>query len=177
MSSRRSIITATTIVVVAIGWYLFRPEKLFTKTVVDEPLAAAGATATAPAVAAAPVVQTTAPAALARGSFHGNAHPTSGTATIYRQADGTRLLRLMDFRTSDGPDVRVYLVAANDVNDDATVSKAGFVELGKLKGNIGNQNYEVPASVDLAKYRAVTIWCHRFNVNFGTAPLAPAATN
>jgi hypothetical protein len=53
--------------------------------------------------------------------------------------------------------------------------KAGFVELGSLKGNQGDQNYDVPSSVDLGKYRAVTIWCYRFSVNFATAPLAPAS--
>jgi hypothetical protein len=71
--------------------------------------------------------------------------------------------------------VRVYLVAANDATDDETVTKAGFVELGKLKGTMGDQNYDVPAGLDLAKYRAVTIWCRRFSVNFGTAPLTPAS--
>jgi len=69
----------------------------------------------------------------------------------------------------------VYLVAAPDVTDNATVAKAGFVELGTLKGNIGDQNYDVPDSVDLEKYRAATIWCKRFSVNFGTAPLTPVA--
>ena len=49
---------------------------------------------------------------------------------------------------------------------------AGFVELGPMKGNIGDQNYEIPATVDLASYRTVTIWCKRFSVNFGSAPLA-----
>ncbi len=112
------------------------------------------------------------PTALAAGAFHSNAHETKGTATVYRRTDGSRLLRLSDFETSNGPDVRVYLVAASDVNDDATVKRAGFVELGRLKGNKGDQNYEVPASVDLAKYKSVTIWCARFSVNFGTAPLA-----
>jgi hypothetical protein len=67
--------------------------------------------------------------------------------------------------------VRVYLVAAPDVQDNATVTSAGFIEVGALKGNIGDQNYELPANTDLNKYRAVTIWCKRFSVNFGTAPL------
>jgi hypothetical protein len=67
--------------------------------------------------------------------------------------------------------VRVYLVAAPDAKDNDTVTKAGFIEVGTLKGNIGDQNYELPADIDLAKYRAVTIWCKRFSVNFGTAPL------
>ena len=65
----------------------------------------------------------------------------------------------------------MYLVAAPDAKDDATVKKAGFVDLGSMKGNTGDQNYDVPATVDFATYQAVTIWCARFNVNFGTAPL------
>ncbi|MFN2565662.1 MAG: DM13 domain-containing protein [Gemmatimonadaceae bacterium] len=133
------------------------------------PLAAADMPAAAPT--ADPMVE--GPAAIAAGAFHSNAHETKGRATIYRRADGTRLLRLTQFATSNGPDVRVYLVAAPDVKDDATVKSAGFIELGRLKGNKGDQNYEIPTSVDLAKYRSVTIWCARFSVNFGTAPLAP----
>ena len=78
-------------------------------------------------------------------------------------------------RTSNGPDVRVYLVAATDASDNETVTRAGFVELGKLKGTEGDQNYEIPAGLDLGKYRAVTIWCRRFSVNFATAPLTPAS--
>jgi hypothetical protein len=69
----------------------------------------------------------------------------------------------------------VYLVATTDAKDNATVTKAGFVELGKLKGNEGNQNYDVPGDLDLSRYRAVTIWCRRFSVNFATAPLNPAS--
>jgi hypothetical protein len=82
---------------------------------------------------------------------------------------------LTEFATSNGPDVRVYLVASPDAKDNETVTKAGFVELGKLKGNEGNQNYDVPEDLDLSKYRAVTIWCRRFSVNFATAPLNPAS--
>jgi hypothetical protein len=130
------------------------------------------ATADMPATASAADPMPASPEAIAAGSFHSNAHETKGSATIYRRPDGTRLLRLADFETSNGPDVRVYLVAAADVNDDATVTRAGFIELGKLKGNKGDQNYEIPATVDLGKYRSVTIWCKRFSVNFGTAPLS-----
>jgi hypothetical protein len=83
------------------------------------------------------------------------------------------VLRFSAFETSNGPDVHVYLVAANDAQDDETVKKAGFVDLGSIKGNIGDQNYELPTDIDLAKYRAVTVWCKRFGVNFATAPLLP----
>jgi hypothetical protein len=99
------------------------------------------------------------------------AHQTQGSATIYQLAAGRRVLRLMDFETSNGPDVRVYLIGASDATDNATVTKNGFIEIGKLKGNQGDQNYDLPAGIDLSKYHAVTIWCHRFNVNFATAPL------
>jgi hypothetical protein len=92
-------------------------------------------------------------------------------ATVFQLADGKKTLRLTNFETSNGPDVHVYLVAATDAKDNDAVTKAGFVDLGSLKGNIGDQNYELPANADLAKYRAVTIWCKRFSVNFGTAPL------
>ena len=114
------------------------------------------------------------PETLASGQFHSNAHETRGLATIVRLADGRRLLRLTRFATSNGPDVRVYLVAAADAQDEAGVKAAGFVDLGELKGNIGDQNYEIPADLDLTRYRAVSIWCRRFSVNFGAAPLTAA---
>jgi hypothetical protein len=110
---------------------------------------------------------------LASGTFHSVAHETHGTATLLRLADGSRILRLTEFTTSNGPDVRVYLVAASDASDNASVKRAGFIELGRLKGTDGDQNYDVPADLDLSKYRAVTIWCKRFAVNFATAPLSP----
>jgi len=109
---------------------------------------------------------------LAAGEFHSGAHETKGTAAVFQLADGKKTLRLTNFATSNGPDVHVYLVAAPDAKDNDAVTKAGFVDLGSLKGNIGDQNYELPANADLAKYRAVTIWCKRFSVNFGTAPLS-----
>jgi hypothetical protein len=92
---------------------------------------------------------------------------------MYQLPDGTRALRLTEFETSNGPDVHVYLVATTDATDNETVTHAGFIPLGALKGTSGDQNYEVPANVDLSKYQAVTIWCRRFGVNFGTAPLSP----
>lgn len=157
-------------VVGGIGWYAFRPELLFVRKTVNESLPVAAAQATTSSSGGA--VATT---ALVSGRFNSVAHETKGSATIYRLDDGRRVLRLTEFTTSNGPDVRVYLVAARDAADDETVTKAGFVELGTLKGTDGNQNYEVPADLDLEKYRAVTIWCRRFSVNFGTAPLTPAS--
>jgi hypothetical protein len=110
---------------------------------------------------------------LATGTFHGKVHQTSGRATIYQEADGRVVLRLTNFKTSNGPDVHVILVAAQDAEDDANFLKSdtGRVELGKLKGNEGDQNYEIPTGTDLAKFQTVSIYCERFNANFGAAPL------
>jgi Electron transfer DM13 len=157
-------------VVGGIGWYAFRPELLFVRKSVNESLPVAAAQS-----AGAGVAKAGAAAVLAQGQFKSVAHETRGSATIYLLGDGSRVLRLTEFATSNGPDVRVYLVAALDAGDNETVKKAGFVELGKLKGTDGDQNYEVPADLNLGKYRAVTIWCRRFSVNFGTAPLTPAS--
>ena len=161
MKRKRLIYGLAAIVAIAL-WAAFRPERLFVNAKVNEAMPAGLAN----------VSET----ALASGSFHSVAHASKGTASVYRLADGKRILRFSNFETSNGPDVRVYLVAANDASDNETVKKAGFLELGSLKGNIGDQNYEIPADVDLAKYRAVTIWCKRFSVNFATAPLTAAAT-
>jgi hypothetical protein len=154
---KKRIIIIAGLVAAAGLWYAFRPERLFVNQKVNESFAA---------------TTSAAPKALATGSFHGVHHDTKGVATIFALADGKRVLRLTGFETSNGPDVRIYLVAAPDATDNATVTTAGFVEVGPLKGNVGDQNYELPAGVDLARYRTVTIWCRRFNVNFGSAPLS-----
>jgi hypothetical protein len=114
---------------------------------------------------------------LESGTFYSILHPTEGTAIIYQMGDGSRVLRLTSFRTSNGPDVHVYMVAADDAKDVATVKRAGFVDLGVIKGNIGDQNYAFGSDLDLGKYRAVSIWCKRFSVNFGAAALRPAQTS
>ena len=110
---------------------------------------------------------------LATGTFHGKVHQTSGRATIYKEEDGKLVLRLTNFKTSNGPDVHVILIAAGDADDNANFLKSNTerVELGKLKGNEGDQNYEIPAGTDLAKYRTVSVYCERFDANFGAAPL------
>ena len=140
-------------------WYAFRPERLVVNRSVDEPL---------------PSVQGgSSPLPLASGQFYSILHPTSGTATIYQMGDGTRVLRFTGFNTSNGPDVHVYMVAADDAKDIATVQQAGFIDLGVIKGNVGDQNYALSNDLDLAKYRAVSIWCKRFSVNFGAVALRP----
>ena len=150
-------------VAVLAAWYAFRPERLVVNNRVDEAM---------PTAPGGPSAQ-----ALESGQFYSILHPTQGTATIYQMGDGTRVLRLTSFRTSNGPDVHVYMVAADDARDATTVEKAGFVDLGSIKGNIGDQNYTVGRDLDLAKYRAVSIWCKRFSVNFGAAALRPTQTS
>jgi hypothetical protein len=111
--------------------------------------------------------------ALETGTFHGKVHNTSGRATIYRESNGRLLLRLTNFKTSNGPDVHVVLIAAKDADDDANFLKNSTerIELGALKGNQGDQNYVIPAGTDLNKFQTVSIYCERFNANFGAAPL------
>jgi hypothetical protein len=159
MSQRKLIVILVILVVAVGGWYAFRPERLFINQRVNEQFPTASADSGQSSV-------------LASGKFHSVAHETKGNATVYQLADGRKTLRLTDFQTSNGPDVRVYLVAAADASDNETVKQAGFTEVGALKGNIGDQNYDLPSDVDLTKYRAVTIWCRRFGVNFATAPLS-----
>ncbi len=146
-------------VAILAAWYAFRPERLVVDRRVDEALPTAEAGSS--------------PQRIVSGEFYSILHPTAGTATIYQMEDGTRVLRFTGFSTSNGPDVHVYMVAGDDAKDVATVEKAGFIDLGVIKGNIGDQNYTLASDLDLAKYRAVSIWCKRFSVNFGAAPLRP----
>ena len=155
MSNRLKVTLLVLIVAGFAAWFAFRPERLFINQRVNEQFPTAAAATNQ----------------LASGQFHSGAHETKGTATVFQLADGKKALRLTDFATSNGPDVRVYLVAVQDAKDNDTVTKAEYFDLGSLKGNIGDQNYDLPANADLAKYHAVTIWCKRFSVNFGTAPL------
>jgi len=155
MSNRLKVTLFVLIVVGFSAWYAFRPERLFINQTVNEQFPTASATHDQ----------------IASGQFHSGAHETKGMAAVFQLADNRKMLRLTNFQTSNGPDVHVYLVAAQDAKDNDTVTKAEVVDLGSLKGNIGDQNYELPANADLAKYRSVTIWCKRFSVNFGTAPL------
>lgn len=167
MKTKKSLIATIAVIAGVAGWAAFRPELLFVNQKVNESFP--GAAAQSASMKSDGIVS------LASGSFRSLAHETMGTATIHRLADGKRILRLTDFKTSNGPDVHVYLVGAKDAPDNATVKSAGFVDLGSIKGNEGDQNYDIPASVDLSKYQTATIWCARFNVNFGSAPLRMSA--
>ena len=118
-----------------------------------------------------------APVTLARGTLISHEHETTGTVRVLRLADGSRILRLQNLDTSNGPDLRVWItdapvIAGRDgwhVFDDGA-----YVSLGRLKGNRGSQNYALPPDLDLDRFGSVTIWCDRFNVSFGAARLASA---
>ena len=106
---------------------------------------------------------------LKRGSFESVAHAAEGTATTIRTAADARVLTLTNFDVSNGPDLRVYLVAG-PARDESQIDD--FKDLGALKGNQGNQQYELPSGLDLERYSTVVIWCRAFSVNFARAPLA-----
>ncbi|WP_108667027.1 DM13 domain-containing protein [Euzebya rosea] len=110
------------------------------------------------------------PTAIVNGSFVGadSVHQGSGSATVYELADGSRVLRLEDFEVTNGPDLHVYLAP---VVDGTPQINADAVDLGSLKGNVGNQNYDVPDDLDLGQELAVVIWCQPFQVTFATAAL------
>ena len=109
---------------------------------------------------------------VATGTFHGDAHHTAGRATVYHTPKGD-VLRITHFKTSDGPNTHVLLIAADDAKDDQNIFKENLdrVELRPLKGTEGDQNYSIPAGTNLSKYKTVAIYCERFNVTFGAAPL------
>ena len=142
----------------AVAWWAFRPEKLFINQKVSE---------------AAPAALSSEPEPLYTGKLEGKIHQTSGRATIYKNKDGKEYLRLSDFTTSNGPDVHVILVRAENKALEQEIVKGDLerVELGTLKGNQGDQNYDLPAAVDLNQYQAVAIYCERFHAIFGVARL------
>lgn len=168
--------------VVVLAW--FQPQTLLYDTTVEEtlpPAAPAAAPATAdetetapaqPSPEATPPLPAAEPVVLAQGEFHALSHPGSGIANVLELGDGQRILRLEAFATDNGPDLFVWLSSAEADAEESAFTE-DFVDLGRLKGNQGNQNYDIPADVDLERYRSVVIWCRRFSVGFTAAPLNP----
>jgi Electron transfer DM13 len=194
--ARRPLILVVAMVLALIagaGLYWFQPWKLVTDRQVDEALAAVPApvgssalpVASASVSPAAPAasesvspVSPAGPAVVRQGEFVSHEHDTGGAARVILNPDGTHELELIDLDTSNGPDLRVWLsdqpvrtgTAGWRVFDDGK-----WVELGRLKGNRGNQRYAIPAGTDLEKLASVAIWCKRFAVSFGAAGLTPVA--
>lgn len=115
---------------------------------------------------------------LASGQFGGwidGIHRAEGSASVYRLSDGSRVLRLENFTSTNGPNLYVYLSGDPAPRNSAQLHENGDFEVGRLKGNIGNQNYALPSSVDLSKFKSVVIYCKQFHVVFGSATLAEGA--
>jgi hypothetical protein len=149
---------------------LFQPWKLVVDDRVDEAAPAAG-----PSTA---VVSPAEPRVLARGELISHEHESSGSVVVVELPDGSRVLRLEELNTSNGPDLHVWITDAPvlEGRDGWGVFDDGrFVDLGELKGNIGSSNYPLPPEVDLAELSGVTVWCARFAVSFAAADLEPVA--
>lgn len=121
-----------------------------------------------------PMPSSASPQALLSGSFRDgdSFHMGSGQAIIYRLEDGSQVLRFEDINITNGPDLRVLFVNHADPQTRADVHDSGFVELGKLKGNMGSQNYEIPADLDLSTVQSIVIYCKPFQVVFSVAALS-----
>jgi hypothetical protein len=156
--SRKWVLAAVGLPVLIAAWWAFRPEKLWINQKVNEPAPFASASDSQP---------------IYTGKLKGEAHQTSGRATVYQAPDGKLYVRLTDFSTSNGPDVHVILVHSDEKAADGNFALGELerVDLGSLKGNQGDQNYGLPAATDLNKYNAVMILCQRFHAVFGVARL------
>jgi hypothetical protein len=112
------------------------------------------------------------PVALATGSFASrNRYTVTGGATTYELPDATRILRLEGFESTNGPDLFVYLTVGDASESNDAALAADYVDLGVLRGNVGDQNYAIPDDVDLTRFDTVVIWCRRFSTAFGAADL------
>jgi hypothetical protein len=195
-------IVAGGLAVVVIAALVFQPWRLFVDTEVREadpfvsaasaPTSATTPSTTTPSTTTAPstapsggAAATTAPPppptttpppseptpSVRVGTFRSIAHQTSGNVRVGPTPDGRQVVYLEDLATDNGPDVRVFLSPHPPEGDDS-IYDTDELELGPLKGNVGDQTYEVPADVDLSRYQSVVLWCERFSVGFGVAGLA-----
>ncbi|MEU7565618.1 DM13 domain-containing protein [Streptomyces fradiae] len=163
-------------VAVAAGLVWFKPWALWVDETVNEALPSAGPSAPPPAAgpSAPPSAGPAGPVTLAQGSFITHEHTTTGTVKVVRLPDGSRTLRLEGLDTSNGPDLRVWLSDAPVKEGRAgwgVFDDGEYLNLAKLKGNKGDQNYPLPPDVDWTAYTSVSIWCDRFDVSFGAAEL------
>ena len=163
------VVAAVLVVLGAVTLIWFQPQKLFYDNTVDEAIPSASATAEPTDATASPAP--TEPVELARGTFISREHETTGTARILRLADGQQILRLEGFETSNGPALFVYL-SQNPADGEDGAFDDDYIDLGELKGNIGDQNYVIPAEIDPLGYTSVVVWCDRFSVSFGAADIA-----
>lgn len=119
-----------------------------------------------------------APVILSAGAFRDadKIHKGSGSVGLYRLAGGEHVIRFEDLNVTNGPDLHVYFVKHPGPESSDDVTSDNYLDLGALKGNIGNQNYTVPAGTDVSAFGSVVVWCKAFGVLFATAPLTPSAS-
>lgn len=179
------------VAVIAAGLW-FEPWRLVTSSEIDEPLPGlSGQVVAPPAPSSQPPSPSPSPSReatrqpteqpaeqpapeiveLAAGDFETAEHETSGRARILELADGSRYLRLDDLATSDGPDLDVWITDQPSGGSWGSYDDGRYVQLGELKATNGDQNYEIPQDADLDGMTSVVIWCVRFDVAFGTAPV------
>ena len=167
---------------VVVAGLVFQPWLLFIDVRVDDEIPAAVATSPAtgapslePADDVSPAPEPpAAPVNILTGTFVSHEHPTTGTARVIEHPDGTRQLAIESLETTNGPDVHVWLSAGPVIEGfDGWFTAAGYeyVDLGPIKGNLGDQLYDIPADADLAAFRTVDLWCVQFAVSFGAAAL------
>jgi Electron transfer DM13 len=149
-------VAATALVLLAAAWYLISP--LFINVAVNESAPNSSTTATSSDTAS------------KSGKFYNVAHDGEGTATLTKQSDGSYLLRLENFKVLNGPDLYVYTSSIAKPGE-SDVKESNSLSLGRLKGNVGAQNYVIPAGTPLEQLRSVVIWCKAFGVNFASASL------
>jgi hypothetical protein len=163
------IVALVGVALLVFGIVWFEPQKLFIEERVDEALPGAAAPPAGGEGGAVPAEATV----LAEGQFVSLEHQTKGRAVVLETEDGRRFLRFEGFETSNGPDLVVYLSTKEPAGpDDWYGYDQDFVDLGPLKGNIGDQNYLIPQDVDLDRYSTAVVWCRRFTVGFAAAPLS-----
>ncbi|GAA3386041.1 DM13 domain-containing protein [Cryptosporangium minutisporangium] len=174
---RRRPLLFTLVAIVGLGLgaalVLFEPWRAFTNTTVEE--AAPSIPSAGPSESGSTAAATT--TVLARGELITHEHETSGTVALLQLPDGSRVLRIENLKTSDGPDLKVWLTDQPVIEGTSgwrVFDDGKHVELGDLKGNLGSQNYPVPASADLKTLTSISIWCARFHVSFGAAELTAA---
>lgn len=170
-----AIIAGVAVVGLVVGALLFQPWLLFVNVEVDEALPVVETSAPAPEPTESATPEPAAPIQLAAGELITHEHETTGTVRIIENPDGTRVLTLENLATSNGPDVHVWLAATPVVpgfDGWFLADDAAYVDLGVIKGNLGNQVYDIPADVDLGQYPSVYLWCAQFAVSFGAASIA-----
>ena len=177
MTRRLAIPAVVLLVAVAVGLYLFQPWRIFTSSTVTEDIPAVAppaSQAASPSAAPSAEPSANAPRELVTGELVSHEHASSGTVKILELPDGSRILRFEGLDTSDGPDLRVWISDAPVTQGPAgwhVFDDGAYLDLGALKANKGDQNYQIPPEANLADYSSVSIWCARFAVSFAAAEL------